>query len=130
MSVYVAGSSDEIDRVDAWSLRLAKAGVNVTSNWTANIKAVGVANPRSATHQDRSRWALSCITGVALCKVLWVMAPSSGHGRGAYFELGYARGCGKRITVSGDTTQSIFGSVGREFLTDADAFAAIMEGDV
>jgi nucleoside 2-deoxyribosyltransferase len=126
LSVYVAGSSDEIDRARA-AMRLLRAdGIDVTSTWPAAVeKAGGVGNPRDAAHAQRLHWSSADVDELVRADVVWFLAPTASPGRGAYFELGYAIAGGMTAVASGDTKQSIFTSFAHEFPTDDEALAFI-----
>jgi hypothetical protein len=126
VKVYVAGSSDEITRAVTWMRALESEGVDVVSTWPSVIATVGVANPSSATPDQRARWSSSCMREVSTCDVLWILAPNGSHGRGAYAELGAAWAWGKRIVASGPTRQSIFCGLADEYPSDEPAFRAIV----
>ena len=121
MRVYIAASSDEIERAEWWTAALQARGIVVVSTWPACVRAVGDANPRTATHQQRRSWSGACLLEVAQCDVLWLLVPSAGHGRGAYAELGAAHALGKQLVASGDVLQSVFTAQAAEFAEHADA---------
>lgn len=134
MMVYVAGSSDERERAKKWMKALRDAGVEVTSTWCETIDGEqhGAANPRDATLADRNRWAIENVIQIQPAGIIWVLVPGVGHGRGAYFEMGWAYGMGKLLVSSGlrsghaDTRQSVFTALGREFSDDAEAFEFVV----
>jgi len=127
MKVYVAASSQDMERARLWMERLGDFGVDVTSNWVNTIQAVGIANPREATNWQRRNWSHEDLVGVDEADMLWFLVPEKANGRGAYFEAGYALGVGKHLVFSGDTRQSIFCGLGKEFMTDDDAFNSIID---
>lgn len=125
-TVYVAGSSDEIERARHWIERLRDFGVVVTSSWPESMELYnGVANPRG-DKKAREAIAKNCYVEVAGSALLWLLAPSKGHGRGAYCELGIAYMNGLDIVVSGDCEQSVFCALGLETSTDEKAFHDIL----
>lgn len=133
-SVYVAASSEEIDRATMAMAALRDRGVVVTSTWPDVIASQsGVSNPRDADRLDRMRWSVTDLQQVGAAGILWLLSPSNGTGRGAYAELGFAYGCPlggehpRAIVVSGDTKQSIFSALGYEFKTDAEAFEFVVK---
>jgi len=133
--VYVAGSSDEIERAERniavlRALSTPAHPIEVVSTWPSLIKAVGAANPADASTADRKAWSLADVAELERATILWLLAPTVGAGRGAYFELGYALALGMTIIASGPTTQSIFPSLGMEFQTDqqAQTFIAFCAG--
>lgn len=127
LSVYVAASSDEIDRAVRWIAMLRGAGIHVTSSWPEVItrESAGVANPREASVEDRRRWSSQDLNEVQAADVLWMLAPTRASGRGAYYEAGAADALGNVVVASGDTKQSIFLARATEFDTDDEAFEHI-----
>lgn len=124
--VYVAASSSDITRAEQWRARLRDAGFTVVSTWPHTIKAVGDANPRDATDEQRRQLAESDLTEVRSADALWFLVPQTANGRGAYCEFGSAGILGKLIVASGDTKQSIFLSLAYEFADDMDAFTFLV----
>lgn len=130
MKVYIAGSTNDIERVDYWSRRLVEAGHAVVSTWTDTVKKVGAGNPRDASVGQRMEWSYADFAEVELADVLWLLVPPpklvAVHG--SSIELGYAKRAGKRLVASGDTRCSIFCSIAHEYERDEDAFALIVGG--
>lgn len=126
IKVYIAASSDEIERAARWSAWLRARDVDVVSTWPACVRAVGAANPRDASRGQRRSWSGGCLLEVATCDVLWLLVPAVGHGRGAYAEFGAAHALGKRLVASGDVLQSVFTAQAEEHATDAEAARAIV----
>lgn len=120
MKVYVAGSSGELFRVRRAMDRLREAGVAITFDWTREVELVGTANPKGATKADRIGWAKADLSGVANADLLLVLV-SPDPARGAYYEAGYAKANGVPTIFAGETTQSIFCSLGAEFAEDDEA---------
>lgn len=124
--VYVAAASSDMDRAERWMNLLVAADIGVTSTWVSVIRAGGLeGNPRDATQPQRRDWSDADLEGVRNADLVWFLVHDLAPARGAYFELGYARGLGKILVLSGDTKQSIFSALGAEFAEDIDAFAAI-----
>lgn len=126
--VYVAASSSELLRAEEWMDRLRHSMYSVTSKWVESIREVGIANPKDAALEDRTRWSLDCLEGVDAAGVLWLLAPEVGSGKGAFFELGYSFAQGKYIIVSGPGSKSsIFSALANEeHESDRDAFLSLM----
>ena len=128
MRIYIAGSSDELDRAE-WAMRSARElGHEVTSDWVKTIREVGAGNPRFATNLQRERWAGDAMDGIYKADRLWMLMPRASAGRGAFFEFGYASWAlgHENIIISGPNThESIFCALGREFPTDAEALEFI-----
>lgn len=124
--MYLAGSSQDVNRCRHWHMQLVGAGVEVVSTWIDSVAAVGNANPRGATAEARTGWSRTCLEQIGDADVLWFLVPPPDRRTcGAWVELGYALGCDLRVICSGDTRQSIFTALGDEYATDADAFWAI-----
>lgn len=103
MRIYVAGSSDELDRVAAFMGKARALRFEVTFDWVAEIRAVGAANPPDVTRKRRRQWAEADLLGVRQADVFVMLAPEIGHARGAFYELCHA--VDRRITsiVAGPT---------------------------
>jgi len=124
MKLYIAGSSDELDRAAHWHAQAREIpGVEVMSTWPDNITEVGEANPTDATDDQREAWAECCLAEVQTSDVLWLLMPQEGPGRGAFFELGVAVDQGLEIVVSGlDQHASIFTALaGESYACDTEA---------
>ena len=130
-SVYVAASSDEVERNRAqhWINTLASAGLTCTSPWIKSIEDHGVANPRGGADANGLRIQVSNEnrTAIDAASLLWMLAPPAGiHTCGAWWEAGYAVARNKIVIYSGDdTARSVFASLGQEFKDDLSAFATI-----
>jgi nucleoside 2-deoxyribosyltransferase len=128
--VYVAAAAtpDAITRVDAAIAALRADGFVVTSTWPEMIAAVGNANPRDASVAERRGWSTQDLDEIDEADALWFLVPDlPATTRGAWFEAGYAYSSHKHIVFSGDTKQSIFCALGREFETDAAALIYLRE---
>lgn len=129
-AVYIAGSSShwQSDRVQAAIAALRAHDIVVTNTWTEVIVKVGDANPRAASDIDRRGWAVQCLNEIDAADAVWVLVPVvPATTRGAWFEAGYAYSNHKHVVFSGDTKQSVFCALGREFATDAAAIAYLRE---
>lgn len=132
-SVYVAASSNELERAEKWISLLRAAGIVVTSGWVENIREKGISNPRegATVDADRSTSAVVNRDNVERADLLWFLVPApeaeirDNHGRGGYYEAGLADAWGKVLVFSGDTRQSVFCTRGVEFKEDLAAFAYI-----
>jgi hypothetical protein len=140
MKVYIAGASSEMERAEKWMAAARAAGIEVTSTWPEVIRAVGDANPMSASREDRAMWAATDLGEVASADVFWLLLgkPTAG----AYTELGYAVMLGavaKQARAAGiddvpdlwiiasSTETSIFTALAHHFETDEDAFHALKQ---
>jgi hypothetical protein len=75
MKIYVCGGSSELDAVSARMQQLREMGHTITHDWTANVRSVGDANPRTVTHKQRSQWAADDLRGIEEASLVWVMLP-------------------------------------------------------
>jgi hypothetical protein len=111
MRVYLAGASSEIDLCESFIRKLQTAGLEITFDWTAVIRATaGGANPRDATENERHAWTVQDISGVRRSHVFWLLVPEK-HSIGCWAELGVAYEARRRIVISGDWRKSIFTSL-------------------
>lgn len=139
LKVYVAASSAEIERAKRCVEMILHRGTNVlvVSTWIENVEKVGTANPRDAEVLARARWASKCAEEVKNADLFWLLAPTETPGRGAYFELGVSmavssihfqvHGVHRWAISSGDTKQSIFTALTREFALDTEAAVFIRQ---
>ena len=128
-TVYIAASSQEIERVCQAARVLTKAGVRTTTEWWHELDRFGFANPVDQTIRlSRSRRDL---LELEAADVLWVMVPPLGaHSHRAFTELGFALALGKRIISSGPTLRSTFCSLTSEFSCDDGAIEYLTRGFV
>lgn len=128
MNIYLAGASAEADMCASYMARLREAGRHITLDWPANIRAVGDANPRDASHQDRLRWTMDDIRGVHDAEIFWLLVPTA-HSIGCWAEFAIAWQGRQHLIVSGDWRRTIFTSLADErYGTHEEAFAALTEG--
>lgn len=127
-SVYIAASSQDIDRVKHWTEHLRLAGIAVTSGWVDSIaENDGIANPRNVTRDVRMRYSRQNAEAIDKAHLLWFLMPAADKTTcGAWWEHGYAYKAGKFLVASGvDTERSVFCSFGHEFKDDMTAFSTI-----
>ncbi len=120
-SIYLAGSSGEVERAKRWAENLKAAGYKVVSTWVEKV----LASPDGTNPTEIGRRRMlskECMNELFVADILWVLVPTSTPGRGAYFEAGYAHAHNIASVFSGPTEQSIFCSLGKEFQTDDEAF--------
>lgn len=109
MKVYVAGSSNDLERVRAAQRRLRVAGAEISFDWTLDIELARVSGKTDAdlSEPQRAVASIGCLDGVRLARVFWLLAPPAhAPSRGAWGELGYAIALAERdpnrtILVSG-----------------------------
>ena len=135
--IYVAGSSQEIERAEKWAAALRQEKIDVTSNWPENIREVqrkikapttlDAANPKRATVADRRGWAQVNVDQVRRSESLWLLIPGAGiTSQGAYYELAIANENGKRTIGSGGDQRFIFAALSTMlYETDEEAFEAL-----
>lgn len=130
MKIYIAASSNELDRAEYWMNLCESAGISITYNWVLAIKAAGTTNA-GLTHADRLKYSGADLRGVWAADIFWLLYPEGPPSFGAAFEAGYAARCAEtadRLCVaSGTTGHSIFLSRLVERATDVEAFAFIQE---
>ena len=126
MRIYIAGSSDELDRASKWIEMLRVSGLDVTHDWPAMVRDVGEGNPKGATSEDRRGWATSCVEAVRDANLLWLLMPIK-TSFGAFSELGIAIERQTPIVVSGPLLhRSIFTDLAdRVYADDQMAFACV-----
>lgn len=124
--VYIAASASpsEALRVQAATAALKAAGFIVTSTWPEVVAKVGSANPRDAGDLNRRCWAIQDLSEIDDSDAIWFLTPEPPlTTRGGWCELMHAHDENKHVVSSGDTRQSIFTALGREFETDGGALA-------
>jgi nucleoside 2-deoxyribosyltransferase len=97
--IYIAGSSNEIPLIQGFMEAARDYGYEVTYDWTTN---------ELWSHSEPSDAALAICAqvdenAVREADILWYITPAeaSGKSEGSHYELGFARGLGKIILVSG-----------------------------
>jgi nucleoside 2-deoxyribosyltransferase len=123
-SIYVAGSSKEIERARVWMAMLREAGWNVTSTWPEVIgdEGKGEANPKDASWEQWRHWAETDRDQVSDAHVLWLLSPRE-KSEGAFWEMGFAHGLRRHVVISGAICNSIFcATADRKFDRDDEAF--------
>lgn len=129
MKVYIAASSAELPRARLWRDRCVAAGIEVVSSWIENVTKVGEANPRDATREQRREWTYQCLREIQLADRFWLLWPE--RPSAALVEFGFVAGrwtsFALDVFISGDTKRSIFCALGREYATDEEAFAALVD---
>jgi len=131
VKIYIAGSSDELDRAE-WAMSQARAlGYEVTNDWVKSIREVDAANPTDVTREQRQAWSRAAWVGVCDASVFWLLQPRAGHARGAFCELGLATGNNgnfiELIIASGPVVSIFTSLVDHELATDEEALA-LLEG--
>lgn len=87
--IYVAGASAQIERIEAFMVKLRAAGWRITFDWTVPVREVGNASPDDP--EIRRRAALADLEGVLTARVLWLVQPdATSTSTGAWVELGSA----------------------------------------
>lgn len=104
MKVYVAGASAEADMIALYMDRLRAAGLEITHDWVAGLKANIAAGKPDAllSAEERAQYAETDLDAIAEADVFWLLAPENAS-TGAWVELGYALSYqdGLSIVVSG-----------------------------
>ena len=129
-AVYVAAAAtpSAAARVAATIAALRADGFVVTCTWPETVAVVGSANPRDASDADRRGWSTQDLNEIDAARAVLFLVPEPPEAtRGAWFEAGYSYSERKHLVFSGDTKQSVFCALGREFATDAAAIAYLRE---
>jgi hypothetical protein len=137
LKIYVAGSSDNRERVKYCISQLRLHNIECTSSWVTIIENEqhGVPNPGDAKHEDRFRWASHNIEDINRAHLLWFLVPALPTvTRGGWFELGYAyakisAGAPLVAICSGETKQSVFTAFHQEFADDQAALRWIFANE-
>lgn len=90
MTIYVAGSSKQLDRARNAIEALRNAGHIVTHDWVEQVDLVGDANPPDASDEQRCVWAWDDLDGVRNADVALFLLPSDHASFGMGVEFGYA----------------------------------------
>lgn len=125
LSVYVCGSSDEIDAVRTWIDRVKERGARVTYDWTTSE---GYRRP--LTDAERREQARIDLDAVRSASVVWLIAPAE-KSEGSHAELGAALVLGKRVIVSGPHAyrrSRLFADLAERYQRHEDALEAIFAG--
>ena len=124
--VYVAGSSQEMDRASRWiDLFSALTTHMITLDWTKKVREAGSANPPDWTRDRKTDAACEALDAVADADLFWLLVPNT-PSQGCWVELGVAYGNGLPIYASGRYHIPFFGSVAHHaYSNDEHAFAAI-----
>lgn len=121
LKVYVAGSSDELDRAENMIMRLRAHDIAITKNWTVDVRMAGHGNPPEATDKQRRSWAVEDLNAVERADVLWLLTPLKSSA-GAWVEFGCAYRSGVELIAS-PRPRSIFSALaGHCFHDDEKAF--------
>lgn len=131
LRVYVAGSSGELERVEAVIARLREAGATITLDWTLDVRAhraAGHATDADLSDEEARFLAETDRDAVVAADVFLLLAPVVAT-RGAWVELGIATTfCGYTAVAGHAARDSIFTRLVDEvFSTDADAIDTIAE---
>lgn len=99
MKIYIAGSSKDIERCEAWRDRCVGAGIEITEDWMSEMRSTP--NDALLDHDRLVACALADIRGVETADVLWLLAPPvSKPSGGCWNELDRAQVRGKPIVYS------------------------------
>ncbi len=105
--VYVAASSNQLERAGAVMDALEARGYEIAHDWVKIIIERGAANPTDASEAQCALWAAEDLIGVRSADVLFLLMPAEG-GLGAFWETGYAQALGKPLVISGAYERTIF----------------------
>lgn len=100
LRIYVAGASAEVDMCAEFIGRLRDAGAVITHDWTPSVLAYRGMADEAMSEVVRMSSVSADLAGVGMAELLWMLVPE-GATIGAWVELGYARGRGIPVHVSG-----------------------------
>ena len=127
-SIYIAGSSLELELCESWIAKARDAGFAIALNWPAVVRANGSGNPRDASHEQRLLWSKQDLYAARDADIFWLLIPTKPT-IGAWVEFGallYEDDVCK--VVSGDWRASIFTSFAdRRFDEHGEAFRWIQD---
>lgn len=134
-SVYVAGSSAEIERVERVIARLRDAGVRITHDWTHDVRevrAAGHASDADLSDDDAAQHAIRDLGGAFGARTFLLLAPETPT-RGAWVELGAAwahqrKWRGSIIVAGPAARQSIFTRLADRIVATDDEAVALITG--
>ena len=125
-TIYVAGSSQEMDRAEAAMDRVrATEGFELAFDWVYNIRKVGASNPEHWTTQQRREQARICLELVNHAGAFWLLLPRV-PSVGAWITTGCAWRRGIWIVASGPSTTLFDPLANEHHRTDDSAFQAIL----
>lgn len=110
-TIYIAGSSKDLDRVKKAAKLAGDSGWGITHRWWDVVEHVGDANPKEATRAQQLEWSLQDLNGVETAHAIWLLADV--HGLGCWIEFGFSltRGQQKLRAMSGKGITTIFASL-------------------
>jgi hypothetical protein len=126
--LYVAASSTELDRAEAFMTAARLLGFEITFDWVSKIREVGAANPADAPLALQAQWSARDLAAIAVCEVFVLLAPlDRSPARGAFVELGSAVTLAKpSIVVRSPLCHSICQALASaQAGTDAEALAIL-----
>jgi nucleoside 2-deoxyribosyltransferase len=128
LNVYVAGASAEVDRAERVIAALRAAGINITHDWTPDVRAVEAAGgPTTLEDQERLDRALVDVAAVRRADFVVMLAPEPPHAStGAGFESGVAYERGLPLVVAGSVAarrRFLFGALVVEYESDVEVVA-------
>lgn len=100
MRVYVAASSQEVDRARYAMRAVERAGCELTHDWTQDLAAVGCAQGYALPSRRRREIAERDLMAIRRADVLWLLIPET-RTAGAWAEWGYAWAVCPTLIASG-----------------------------
>ena len=124
--VYVAGSSQEMNRASKWINAINELSTHmITLDWTRKIRDAGSSNPQHWTMEQKTAAACETLDAVADADVFWMLVPNT-RSQGSWVELGVAYGRGIPIYASGRYHARFFASIAHYvYFSDKHALAEI-----
>lgn len=88
MNIYIAGSSNELDRAELWIARAKTAGWTVTLDWTIPIREKGSGN--DLPFVEKRMYARADREAIFNADAFWFLVPRETMSFGAAWEFGLA----------------------------------------
>jgi hypothetical protein len=86
VKIYIAGSSKDIDRCEAWRDRCIGVGIDITEDWMGEMRSTP--NEQLLDHERLIACALADLRGVMAADFVWLLAPpASKPSAGCWGEL-------------------------------------------
>jgi len=89
MKLYIAGSSQELDRAALWIARAKEAGIEITLDWTIPIREKGSGN--TLPFVEKQHYACADRDAIRSADAFWFLVPAR-MSFGATWEFGFAYG--------------------------------------
>lgn len=106
--VYVAGSTRDVERVNAVQATARAFGCDITFDWTGPEGEIRTDGPWDTASEQGARIALREIEACRDADLIILLFPPSGGGLGCWIEMGAGLASGGEIWVVGAQRDSVF----------------------